>query len=140
MLFRSNPAQMLPAVLRAALAFDELLRFQPIEQPRHAGRLFDHPLRHLERAQCRRVGEIVDENFDRGAAGAKTDRQLLEALGSGTRVVLWFEHDLFDQLILIRLLNYFAGKELGARRITLITLHEFPGVTLVDPYPQACPW
>jgi hypothetical protein len=35
-------------------------------------------------------------------------------------VVLWFEHDLYDQLQLIQLLGYFAGVELGSTRLALI--------------------
>ena len=35
-------------------------------------------------------------------------------------VVLWFEHDLYDQLQLIQLLAYFAEVELGSTRLTLI--------------------
>ena len=53
----------------------------------------------------------------------------LESWRAHDEIVLWFEHDLFDQLILIRLLDYFAGQELGTRLLTLVTLHEFPGVT-----------
>src|SRR5688572_16660653 len=43
-------------------------------------------------------------------------------------VVLWFEHDLFDQLILIRLLDWFAERDLGQTRLTLICVGAFPGV------------
>ena len=34
----------------------------------------------------------------------RRDRQLLEALGDGLQVVLWFEHDLYDQLQLLDVL------------------------------------
>jgi len=42
--------------------------------------------------------------------------------------VLWFEHDLFDQLILIRHLDWFARRELGRTALSLICIGEFPGV------------
>lgn len=44
-------------------------------------------------------------------------------------VVLWFEHDLFDQLQLIQLLDWFAGQSLGATRLSLICINTFPGKT-----------
>lgn len=56
-------------------------------------------------------------------------------------IVLWFEHDLFDQLLLIRTLDLIGGPEGSARpvnaaneagatiaRVSLICIGEFPGV------------
>jgi hypothetical protein len=43
-------------------------------------------------------------------------------------VVLWFEHDLFDQLQLIRLLDGFASRDLGLTKLSLICIGAFPGV------------
>ena len=43
-------------------------------------------------------------------------------------VILWFEHDLFDQLILIRHLDYFAGRDMGGTRLSLVCVGEYPGV------------
>jgi RNA polymerase sigma factor (sigma-70 family) len=43
-------------------------------------------------------------------------------------VVLWFEHDLFDQLILIRHLDWFARRDLGRTTLSLICIGEFPGI------------
>ncbi|MEX1181679.1 MAG: hypothetical protein WEF86_00480 [Gemmatimonadota bacterium] len=42
-------------------------------------------------------------------------------------VILWFEHDLFDQLQLIQLLHYFAGCEAGRTRLTLTVTDQFLG-------------
>jgi Domain of unknown function (DUF1835) len=43
-------------------------------------------------------------------------------------VVFWFEHDLFDQLLLIRHLAWFDGRDLGRTELKLICVNEFPGV------------
>lgn len=43
-------------------------------------------------------------------------------------IVLWFEHDLYDQLQLIQLLAWFFGRERGATKISLICLGEYPGI------------
>ena len=43
-------------------------------------------------------------------------------------VVFWFEHDLFDQLILVRHLHWLSQQETGATRFSLICIGSFPGV------------
>jgi hypothetical protein len=42
-------------------------------------------------------------------------------------VVLWLEHDLFDQLLLIRHLNWLSRRNLGRTRVALICIGAFPG-------------
>ena len=51
----------------------------------------------------------------------------LEAFADYDEVVLWFEHDLFDQLLLIRHLDWFARQDLGRTGLGLICIGEFPG-------------
>jgi hypothetical protein len=43
-------------------------------------------------------------------------------------IILWFEHDLFDQLLLIRALHGFAGRNLGGTELSLICIGEMPGI------------
>lgn len=43
-------------------------------------------------------------------------------------VVLWFEHDLFDQTMLCYLLSFFAHQDLGNTKLNLLTIGEFPGI------------
>ena len=45
-------------------------------------------------------------------------------------VVLWFEHDLFDQLLLIRHLDWFARRGLGSTKLSLICIGRFPGIDM----------
>jgi hypothetical protein len=42
-------------------------------------------------------------------------------------VILWFEHDLFCQVNLVYLLDWFSRQELGRTRLSLICIGEFPG-------------
>lgn len=51
----------------------------------------------------------------------------LERFGEHDEVVFWFEHDLFDQLILIRHLHWLSGIERSNTRFSLICIGEFPG-------------
>jgi hypothetical protein len=52
----------------------------------------------------------------------------LASFGDYDEVVLWLEHDLFDQLILIRHLDWFARRELGGTTLSVICIGEFPGI------------
>lgn len=54
---------------------------------------------------------------------AQWDRMVTDA-GRHDEIVLWFEHDLFDQLLLIRTLDLLGGR----RSVSLICIDRFPGV------------
>jgi DNA-binding transcriptional MerR regulator len=58
------------------------------------------------------------------AALERRDRHLLEALRDGVRVVLWFEHDLYDQLQLLDVLALAHGERAAPE---LIVVGSFPG-------------
>ena len=64
---------------------------------------------------------------------ATCDRTIAEADRYG-EVVLWFEHDLFDQLLLVRTLDLLGGSQTAAlrqttkTRVSLICIDRFPGV------------
>jgi hypothetical protein len=55
----------------------------------------------------------------------------MAAFGEYDEVVLWFEHDLFDQLLLLKHLDWFSGRPLGRTTLSLICIGEFPGF---DPF------
>ena len=52
----------------------------------------------------------------------------LEAACTAGPVVLWFEHDLYDQLQLLQILDRRAAGELGSPDLALICIGEFPGI------------
>jgi redox-sensitive transcriptional activator SoxR len=54
----------------------------------------------------------------------RRDRQFLDALGDGIEVVLWFEHDLYDQL---QLLDTLALAHEAGQTPELIVIGSFPG-------------
>jgi hypothetical protein len=56
---------------------------------------------------------------------AKAEADLLGAAARYDRVVLWFEHDSYDQLNLARCLAQFA--ETPPRRLEMVTLEHYPG-------------
>lgn len=54
--------------------------------------------------------------------------ETLERFREHDEVVLWFEHDLYDQLQLIQILSWFHGRERGATRLSLICIGDYPGI------------
>jgi hypothetical protein len=54
-------------------------------------------------------------------------RDALDAVNGYEELVLWYEHDLFDQLNLIQVLDRLAGVARGTTRVTLISIGSFPG-------------
>lgn len=57
-------------------------------------------------------------NWDRGVEAAREHEE----------AVLWFEHDLFDQLALVRHLAFFARRGRAPGALSLICVSSFPGV------------
>ena len=62
---------------------------------------------------------------------SERDQALAESL-THEEVVLWFEHDLYDQLQLLQLLDWFAGQAVGATRLSLICAAEYLGPSTPD--------
>ncbi|HET9838856.1 MAG TPA: hypothetical protein VFR84_11515 [Candidatus Angelobacter sp.] len=67
-------------------------------------------------------------SYENIRAGFAARDQTLQNFRKHEEVVLWFEHDLFDQLQLIQLLDWFASQELGKTKLSLIQINSFPGV------------
>jgi hypothetical protein len=54
--------------------------------------------------------------------------QALENSSKHEEIVLWFEHDLYDQLQLLQLLDWFGSKGNGSGKLSLIQINSYPGV------------
>src|SRR5215213_1430359 len=59
---------------------------------------------------------------------ARWDQETVAAVSRRDTVVLWFEHDLFDQLLLIRTLDMLVRLKPDATTVSLICIDRFPGV------------
>jgi hypothetical protein len=70
--------------------------------------------------------------FDKVRSDLREQYQSLEAFRDHEEVVLWFEHDLFCQVHLIYLLNWFAQRDCCDTKLSLICISEFPGVPSFD--------
>jgi Domain of unknown function (DUF1835) len=98
----------------------------PWQDVLHEGPVPALPRHELLRARAR---FLADCGWGRGQALLSSlerrDRQLLEALRDDLQVVLWFEHDLYDQLQLIDVLALLAHAEKAAPEV--IVIGSFPG-------------
>ncbi|HUL09470.1 MAG TPA: DUF1835 domain-containing protein [Candidatus Acidoferrum sp.] len=54
--------------------------------------------------------------------------RLLAAAAGFERIVLWFEHDLLDQLQLLQILSWFADHERGQAGLDMLCIDSFPGI------------
>ena len=54
-------------------------------------------------------------------------RHTIEAYDTYDELVLWFEHDLFDQLNLIQLLTWIRPRLAGYKTVSLVCIGSFPG-------------
>lgn len=83
------------------------------------------PLEELSRVRERFIAEFLglpasDVSF------AQRDAAIAH-FGDHEEVVLWFEHDLYDQLQLIQILDWFSGQLLGGTRLSLICVNSYLG-------------
>jgi hypothetical protein len=112
--------------LRAAgFAGDFLEYSDPICQ----GPVADTPdlLRHRARFLAEAFGGVMGFTATQALARLQDEEQRLEAARARDRVVLWFEHDSHDQLILARCLARFADGPLPGR-LELICIDHHPSV------------
>jgi RNA polymerase sigma factor (sigma-70 family) len=72
-------------------------------------------------------------------AGCSEQEAKLRGFNRYEEVVLWFEHDLFDQSMLAYLLHWFRGQKLGRTKLSLLCIGEFPGIELFHGLGQLTP-
>ncbi len=71
--------------------------------------------------------ELIDINLDDTRASLESaDNKLQHAAQQYERVVLWFEHDGYDQLVLSKLMTYFANHKLP-EKLEMVSINHFPG-------------
>jgi hypothetical protein len=76
-----------------------------------------------------RARYLADENHgvEAIASDMRRSRGVIEDDGAYEELVLWYEHDLFDQLNLIQALSYLAGRGPWPKPVSLICIGSFPG-------------
>jgi hypothetical protein len=82
----------------------------------------------LARLRARYFAAKVGEPEDRMVATALGWNAALTRYREFDEVIFWLEHDLFDQLILLRHLHWLSTIDCGNTRFSLICIGSFPGV------------
>jgi len=70
--------------------------------------------------------------YDEALAALVRSDAAFDDAADGDEVVLWFEHDLFDQLQLLRVLARCARRGTGRAPLSLICIGAYPGVSRFD--------
>ncbi|MEP3476858.1 MAG: DUF1835 domain-containing protein [Hyphomicrobiales bacterium] len=52
----------------------------------------------------------------------------LKAFNNYEEVILWFEHDLLDQLQILQILQFFHGQDLKSTKLSLVCINEYEGI------------
>ncbi len=80
------------------------------------------------RVRADHLSEFYDVDLSKAESELLTQEQKLSSFLEHDEVILWFEHDLFCQTNLLYLLNWFAGRNLGQTKLSLICIDQFPGL------------
>jgi hypothetical protein len=111
-------------LLRQASVPGDLLPWRDLlhEGPVQAGL----SLEEMSRIRARFISADLDQrSFDQVLADFTARDGALKAFKRFDEVVLWFEHDLYDQLQLLQILSWFAPRELGRTRLSMICVDRF---------------
>lgn len=84
-------------------------------------------LHELSRIRARYIADCGWAGFEAVLADFHARDTLLESSLHRTEVTLWFEHDLYDQLQLLQLLDWFAVQVPGTMRLSLICSDQYLG-------------
>jgi len=79
------------------------------------------------RIRAKHLAEAYGVNVEECERSLLSQEETLASFAQHEEVVLWFEHDLFCQVHLIYLLDWFSQSALEKTRLSLICIGDFPG-------------
>jgi hypothetical protein len=77
--------------------------------------------------RARHLGGADERSFSETVAGLNEWRRIIAGHEAYRELVLWYEHDLFDQLNLIQLLTWIADHLPPSKPVSLICIDSYPG-------------
>ena len=78
--------------------------------------------------RARHLSDYYGGDLRKYEADLLSHEETLATFSGHDEVVLWFEQDLFCQVNLLHLLNWFAHHDLGKTKLSLICIGQFPGI------------
>jgi len=85
-------------------------------------------LSELSDIRAQALSQLGAGSYDYIRSGFAARDQALADFHRHDEVILWFEHDLCDQLQLLQLLDWFSAHDLSRAQLSLIQINAFPGV------------
>lgn len=85
-------------------------------------------LREMSEVRARFLGDAEYTTHEEAYAHLAARDSALEEFREHDEVVLWFEHDLYDQLQLIQVLDWFLTHDRSGLKLSLICIGKFPGI------------
>lgn len=82
----------------------------------------------FQETRARHLAQAYGIELEKAQSELSEQHVALSRSADHEEVVLWFEHDLFCQVQLIYLLDWFAKHEPGKTRLSLISIDRFPGI------------
>jgi hypothetical protein len=79
------------------------------------------------RVRAQHARDFYGMPYDEGVEFLRKQDENLQRFRHHDEIVLWFEHDMFDQVVLIYLLDWFAQQDLEPRRLSLICPNQHLG-------------
>ena len=80
----------------------------------------------LLEVRARFLSDGTDEDFERTVRGLRGWRSVMADTHAYDELVLWYEHDLFDQLNLVQLLSWIHDRLPRSRTVSLVSIGAFP--------------
>ncbi len=102
------------------LAWKDILHEGPVP----TGLSFDE----MRRVRAGFIADFVGESYETVLRDFNERDMALARFREHEEVVLWFEHDLYDQLQLLQILSWLAQEDRGATKLSLICINTFPGI------------
>jgi len=85
-------------------------------------------LESLSDIRARALADFGGGVYEKLCADFADRDQALEDFRKFEEVVLWFEHDLYDQLQLIQLMDWFALQDMGKIRLSVVQINSHAGI------------
>jgi len=80
------------------------------------------------RVRAQHLSDAYEPALEQTEQELREQESKLATFAAHDEVVLWFEHDLFCQINLLYLLDWFSQQELGQTKLSLVCIDQFPGV------------
>lgn len=79
------------------------------------------------RLRARHLAGLVEQSYADEVKGLQSWRDAIDDVDSYDELVLWYEHDLFDQLNLIQLFDWIRFRLPATTTVSLVEIGSFPG-------------